>query len=255
MKQETILLLHGFTGSGASWDNHASYLRGQGYRVLAPDLPGHGGNLPDDPADYTIEAAAAQLAELLQSEATGPIHLLGYSMGGRLALYFALSYPALTRSLLLESASPGLATVEERAARRAGDEALASRIEEEGIPAFVAFWESLPLWASQARLPALDRQRLHERRLANHTTGLAHSLRQMGTGAQPSLWDRLGELDLPVLLLVGDEDEKFVGIGQRMARLLPQAQFLSVPEAGHTVHIEQPDRFRRALLGFMQQVN
>lgn len=248
---DRVLLLHGFTGSGANWDDAAAFLRKEGYAVLAPDLPGHGANLPTNPDDYTMEAAAGQLSARLDREAGGAVHLLGYSMGGRLALYFALRYPAQVRSLILESASPGLATATERAARQAGDDALAARIEREGIPAFVGYWESLPLWKSQARLPDSTRQRLRENRLGNDPTGLAHSLRGMGTGVQPSLWERLGELSLPVLLLAGEEDAKFVAIARQMAEQIPQARLVIVPDAGHTIHLEQPGAWQAALLGFL----
>ncbi|RLT38722.1 MAG: 2-succinyl-6-hydroxy-2,4-cyclohexadiene-1-carboxylate synthase [Chloroflexi bacterium] len=247
----TLLLLHGFTGSGASWAAHAAYLRTAGLRVLSPDLPGHGANLPANPDDYTMEVAAGQLAALLEAEKSGPVHLLGYSMGGRLALYFALHYPEKVRSLILESASPGLASAEERAARRASDDALADRIEREGIPAFVAFWESLPLWKSQACLPVAAQQWLHESRLRNDPTGLARSLAGMGSGVQPSLWERLNELRMPALLLAGAEDAKFVEIAQQMAERIPSARLEVVPEAGHTVHWEQPDAFREIVVGWV----
>ena len=246
-----IVLLHGFTGRGESWADHASAFRSAGLRVLTPDLPGHGANQPANPSDYTMEAAAAQLAALLDREKMGPVHLLGYSMGGRLALYFALHAPQWVASLILESASPGLAMAPERAARVARDNALAERIQREGIPAFVAFWESLPLWNSQARLPAAIRQRLHEQRLGNAPAGLARSLHSMGTGVQPSLWERLGELSLPVLLLAGAEDAKFVAIARQMAERIPQARLTVVPRAGHTVHLEQPIAFQDAVLAFV----
>ncbi|MCL4834580.1 MAG: alpha/beta fold hydrolase, partial [Caldilineaceae bacterium] len=173
---------------------------------------------------------------------------------GRLALYFALHYPEKVTSLILESASPGLATPEERAARTASDNALAMRIEREGIPAFVAFWEALPLWRSQARLPASVQQWLHEQRLGNSPTGLAHSLRGMGSGVQPSLWERLGELDMPVLLLAGEEDEKFVAINRQMAQRIPHARLEIVPRAGHTLHLEQPAVFQRAVCSFLRSL-
>lgn len=248
---DTLLLLHGFTGSGENWAEQTSFFRAAGLRVLSPDLPGHGANLPATSDDYTMEAAAAQLDGLLERENSGPVYLLGYSMGGRLALYFALHYPEKVRSLLLESASPGLATAEERATRRASDDALAERIEREGISAFVAFWESLPLWKSQEKLPALIRLWLHEKRLQNDSRGLAESLRQMGTGAQPSLWTRLGELAMPVLLLTGAEDEKFVAIARQMAGTIPHARLRIVPGAGHTVHLEQAAAFQAAVLSFL----
>ena len=103
MTANSLVLLHGFTGSGANWAAHSARFQAAGLRVLAPDLPGHGANLPVSSDDYTMEAAAAQIAGLLEQEESGPVHLLGYSMGGRLALYFALHHPTKVRSLILES--------------------------------------------------------------------------------------------------------------------------------------------------------
>jgi len=252
MTAKTIVLLHGFTGSGANWADHAAHFRAAGLRVLTPDLPGHGKNQSASSDDYTTQSTAAQLAALLESTESGPVHLLGYSMGGRLALYFALHYPAQVASLLLESASPGLATAEERASRIASDNALADRIESEGIPAFVTFWESLPLWKSQEKLPIDALEWLHEKRLQNNATGLALSLRGMGTGIQPSLWDRLGELAMAVLLLAGEEDAKFVAIAQQMAERIPHARLVIGPNAGHTIHLEQPTSFGQEVIRFVR---
>jgi 2-succinyl-6-hydroxy-2,4-cyclohexadiene-1-carboxylate synthase len=198
-----------------------------------------------------MAATAAGLAALFDRVLGEPAHLLGYSMGGRLALYVALHYPDRVRSLLLESASPGLADAEARAARRQRDEALAARIERAGVPAFVDFWGSIPLFASQAKLPADARARLREQRLRNRAAGLANSLRGMGTGAQPSLWPRLGEVTAPTLLLVGEEDAKFRGIALEMARLLPRSQTMVFPGAGHTVHLERPRAFVRHILPWL----
>lgn len=249
-----LLLLHGFTGSGQSWADVAAPLAGLGHRVIAPDLPGHGGNLPQDPAAYDMDRIAEALADLIDREVGGPVHLLGYSMGGRLALYFAQACPEKVRSLVLESASPGLATEAERSARRAADDALADRIEAEGIPAFVTFWESLTLWQSQERLAEDVRQGLREKRLQNNASGLAHSLRGMGTGVQPSLWARLPDVTLPTLLIAGAEDAKFAAINRQMAAAMPNARLVVVPEAGHTVHLEQPERFAAELLTFLHMI-
>lgn len=238
-----LILLHGFTGSLESWAPLLPALT-RTHRVLTVDLPGHGRTrAPDSPAFHTMTATARGLAALFDHALGEPAHLLGYSMGGRLALYFALHYPDRVRSLLLESASPGLADGEERAARRQRDEALAARIEAEGVSAFVDFWERLPLFASQGRLPADVRARLRAQRLRNRPTGLANSLRGMGTGAQPSLWSRLGQVSAPTLLLVGGEDAKFRAIALQMARLLPRSQTVVFPGAGHTVHLERPRAF------------
>ena len=238
-----LLLLHGFTGSAQSWAPLMATLAGE-YRLLALDLPGHGrSDAPADPTRYAMPAVARDIEALLDHLQIDAAHLLGYSMGGRLALYLALHQAVRWRTLILESASPGLATAEERAERVARDEALAEFIERRGIEAFVRRWEALPLFASQKRLPQARRQAHRAIRLDNRPQGLAGSLRGMGTGVQPSLWERLPELACLVLLVAGALDHKFVGIGQQMAERIPQARLEIVPGAGHTVHLEQPQRY------------
>jgi 2-succinyl-6-hydroxy-2,4-cyclohexadiene-1-carboxylate synthase len=242
---EAVVLLHGFTGSSASWGPVLPGLA-ERYRVVAVDLLGHGeSDAPDDPGRYAMPRVAADIAALLDHLGVERAHLAGYSMGGRLALYLALASPERWRSLILESSSPGLATAEERAGRVASDEELAAFIEAEGMAAFVDNWERLPLFASQEMLPAAVRAQQRWQRLQNRPAGLAGSLRGMGTGVQPALWGRLPELALPALLLAGALDKKFVAIAQKMARLIPGATLAMVPGAGHTIHLEQPEMWLR----------
>lgn len=172
-------------------------------------------------------------------------------MGGRLALYLAVTRPELVKSLILESASPGLKTEEERRERRERDFQLARSIEQDGIPSFVQRWERLPLFASQASLSDNLRQKLREQRLRNSAAGLANSLRGMGTGIQPSLWARLPVLQPPLLLLAGGLDQKFAELARQMAREVPRALLQVIPGAGHTVHLESPDPFERTVLQFV----
>jgi 2-succinyl-6-hydroxy-2,4-cyclohexadiene-1-carboxylate synthase len=238
-----LLLLHGFTGSADNWAQLQRGLAAEA-RTIAVDLPGHGASsAPAKAARYGMAAIAADLLALLDHLQLAGAHLLGYSMGGRLALYLALRHPGRWRSLILESASPGLATAAEREARVRRDEALAAFIEAEGMAAFVARWEALPLFASQKRLPDDVQQRHRAGRLANRPQGLAGSLRGMGTGVQPSLWAELRRLASPALLIAGAEDEKFVGIARRMTARLPQAKLAVVRDAGHTVHLERPQAY------------
>lgn len=241
----TTVLLHGFTGSTATWDTVWALLPGH---KLAVDLLGHGRTAsPAHPARYTMPAAAADLAQLIERMARPPVHLLGYSMGGRLALYVALHYPDLVARLTLESASPGLADLQARAERTARDNALADAIERDGVAAFVAHWEQLPLWRSQAALPAALLAAQRQQRLGSSARGLANSLRGMGSGVQPSLWESLATLSLPVTVIAGELDDKFVAIGQAMAARLPAARLHIIPSAGHNVHLEQPQAFVTAL--------
>jgi len=248
-----VLLLHGFTGRGRNWLPllHPSPFTLHPSQFLTVDLLGHGKtDAPADATRYKMAFAAADLASLILDLTTPPIHLVGYSMGGRLALYLAWHYPHLFRSLVLESSSPGLASEAERQTRRAGDEQLAQRLEQAGLEAFVDDWQALPLFASQSRLPDEVRQQLRQQRLQNNPLGLAHSLRGMGTGAQPSLWEQLPQLHLPVLLLAGELDSKFVTLAQQMAAHLPHAQLRLIPSAGHTIHLEQPSAWVEAVSAF-----
>ena len=245
---EAVLLLHGFTGSSASWAPIAARLARR-YRVLAPDLLGHGATAaPPDPERYRIAHAANDLITLLDRLGLASVHWVGYSMGARLGLYAALHHPERVRTLTLESGSPGLATAEERAARVASDAGLADRIERDGLEAFVAYWEALPLFASQAQLPESVRASLHAARLRNNPLGLANSLRGMGTGAQPSGWEALSSLTHSTRLIVGELDTKFVGIAQAMQARLPQALTTVVADVGHTVHLENASAFLAALV-------
>ena len=246
-----LVLIHGFTGSAASWGPHLETLASYGFRVIALNMLGHGqSDVPQNAQRYTIEHCQTDILALLatlnvrKSEAI----LLGYSMGGRIALYTAFS--GFFRALILESASPGLADPLERAQRRNSDAQLATRIEHNGIAAFVEYWEHLPLFASQQRLSHAQRQALHEQRLHNSASGLANSLRGVGTGMQPALQERLATLSLPVLLIAGILDTKFCTIARQMAQALPDAQLHIVPAAGHTVHLEQPDIFDQIVKDF-----
>jgi 2-succinyl-6-hydroxy-2,4-cyclohexadiene-1-carboxylate synthase len=238
---EPLLLLHGFTGSAQSWSHVISALVERNH-VLAPDLPGHGlTETPNEPSAYAISRVAADLAGLLDRLSIPSAHVLGYSMGGRLALAFAVLFPQRVNRLTLESASPGLASADERAARAAADEALAARIECDGVACFVDEWERLPLFSSQASLPETIRDRLRAQRLSNRADGLALSLRGMGTGAQPSYWEALPALSMPVRLLAGALDSKFVATAWQMHAAITHSTLAIVPAAGHTIHLEQPD--------------
>ena len=249
-----VLLLHGFTGSKADWAPLIESLAPD-YRIVAVDLPGHGeSDAPADPSRYEMAMVARDLGALLAHLQVKRAHLLGYSMGGRLALYLALTQPTRWQSLALESASPGVATEAERSERRRQDMTLADFIEREGIEAFVKRWERLPLFASQVNLPEEVRQRHRERRLENRPLGLAGSLRGMGTGMQPAMWETLAELTLPSLLIVGELDEKFVALAREMLRSMPQALLTIVPQAGHTLHLEKPDVFAAVVQRWLASV-
>lgn len=248
-----LTLLHGFTGSSRDWDAAAPALAGD-YRVLCVDLIGHGGTAaPLDPERYSMERCLDDLLALFDRLAIDRTALAGYSMGGRTALQLAVNAPDRISALVLESASPGLDDPAERDARRRFDRRLAAGIESDGLPAFIDYWESLPLFASQRRLPAADQEAIRTQRLANPPHGLANSLRGMGTGSQSSLWELLPGLKVPCLVIAGAEDEKYRAVAYRMAEVLPEARIAVVRSAGHNVHREQPALFLQEVQSFLGQ--
>ena len=249
-----LVALHGFTGSVQTWSSFSQAAEAE-FTIVAVGLPGHGASdSPPDSRLYTMERHVQALAEILDRLGLERVAWLGYSLGGRIALSAAVALPERTTALVLESASPGIASEEERQQRTREDEALACWIEEVGVQRFVEYWESLPLWHSQKRLPSVMRDGLRSQRLRNNPYGLANSLRGVGTGAQPPLHDRLEEITAPALLVAGEEDQKFSGIARKMHRSIPRSRLETVPGVGHAVHLEQPEIFSRAVTGFLEEV-
>lgn len=249
-----LVLLHGFTGSGAEWDPFVPMLA-RLTRVLRPDLLGHGGSdRPADPARHDVARQAADIAAYVRGEGIARIDLAGYSFGARVALRLALDHPALVRSLLLVSPSAGIADPAARAARRAADEALADDLEREGIDPFVARWEALPLFASERTLPAVVQQRQRAARLANDAAGLAASLRGAGQGAMASMHGELGRLAIPVTVLAGALDATGGERAREVAGAIRDARLVVLPDAGHAPHREDPDRFARELATHLVRV-
>lgn len=246
-----LLLLHGFTGSAGTWKPLIDALLPH-FRTIAPDLIGHGrSDSPPDAGRYRMERCVADLLAMLDTLQVERADVLGYSMGGRVALHLAAAAPERVGALVLESSSPGIADPAERQARVAADVALAESIERAGLAAFVDRWERLPLFASQAALPEATRARLHAQRLRNQPLGLANSLRGMGAGQQGSLWDRLASLDISTLLIAGALDAKYRALAGEMLAILPNARAVIVTGAGHAVHLEQPQAFAKNVLEFL----
>ena len=225
-----LLFLHGFTNTGASWNDVIAGLPGS-YRAHAPDLRGHGSASAARPV--SLEAVLVELDALAPHRFT----LVGYSQGGRVALHAALAMPERVARLVLIGASPGIADADARAERRAADETLAAWMETVPIEEFVSRWAQTPVLADQS--PAV-RAAVNADRLHNTTDGLAAALRGLGTGTLPSLWDRLGDVSVPVELIVGERDAKFRATAEAMATLIPDARLHVVPGAGHAVHLEEP---------------
>jgi 2-succinyl-6-hydroxy-2,4-cyclohexadiene-1-carboxylate synthase len=190
-----------------------------------------------------MTACVGQLAAVLDELNLHDAHLIGYSMGGRVALAFGVAHPARVASALLVGASAGIRDPQQRADRVRDDEALAERIECEGVEAFVDFWISQPFLVDTRRLGARGVAEARKMRLENSAHGLAASLRGMGSGAQPPLHDALARVGFPICLAVGEEDLKFRALAAEMVQALPNGRVEIVPEAGHSAHTDNPVAF------------
>jgi 2-succinyl-6-hydroxy-2,4-cyclohexadiene-1-carboxylate synthase len=235
---ESVVLLHGFGGTRRAWDGVIAALGGERYRPLALDLPGHG-----EAADAERPITFAGCVANVLARSPERFVLCGYSLGGRVALHVALAAPARVSRLVLVSAGAGICDDAERAARRRSDAALADELERVPFEDFIERWRTQPLFASEppeaGALARADQRR-------NRPDALAAVLRGIGTGEMQPLWDRLGELEMPVTVLAGERDEKFRAIGRRMVELLPDAELL-VLAGGHGLPLENPQDVAGAL--------
>ena len=236
----TVVILHGFTGDRSTMGELASRVDPD---AVVPDLAGHGpGPHPDEHGAYTVDAMAGSVVARIE----GPIDLVGYSMGGRVALTLACRHPERVRSLSLIGASAGLADPADRAARAAADDELADLIERD-LPTFVDRWMANPLFATQARLGSGFLERARAQRLANDPHALATSLRAASTGRMTPLHDDVHRCAMPVGLIVGADDPKFLGLADGLAPRFPDAEIHVIADAGHAAHLEQPDAVAAAI--------
>lgn len=255
-----LLLLHGFLGSHQDFEAILPALS-QRFYCIVPDLPGHGQTLTED-GGYDFCAIVQSLCAFLDALGITQTHLLGYSMGGRLALYMTCHFPHRFTRTVLESASPGLKTADARKQRQANDEAIARALETTPFPDFLTRWYNNPLFSSLKRHPKAYAAML-TRRHNNNPNELASALRGLSTGRQPSLWNLLSHINTPLLLIAGALDTKFVTINREMlaasqgtkpTRTKHAQTVLNIVESyGHNIQLEAPDRYERLVSSFLAQ--
>lgn len=248
----SILALHGFTGDALDFaplvQQTSACLRWHGL-----DLLGHGfSDAPDLVESYSAKAHGQYIQDAERELGLRQYVLLGYSMGARMALHYALEHSENIAALVLVGGHAGLPDPKERAQRVADDEALAERVLKTPMRAFIDAWSQQSIIASQKNIKPEIRAEMLERRYRNHPTGLAHSLRAFGTGAMPVLWERMIGFDVPTLLVSGAEDIKFSTLARHLERRLPKVMRAQIFGAGHCAHLEQPQRFCRLLEKFVR---
>jgi 2-succinyl-6-hydroxy-2,4-cyclohexadiene-1-carboxylate synthase len=238
-------------GSGADWDAVAPSFEAS-HHCIAVDLPGHGQSRANTADDCDMVETCTNLMELIDDHGHDSFSVVGYSMGGRIALYLALYYSMRIDKVVAESASLGLRTEAERTQRRADDKARAQRLESESFDDFLRDWYNLPLFQTLHRDPSAL-SALIERRMTNDPAQLALSLRGVGTGSQPALWEEWPDNHVPTLLIAGEDDAKYAALTGEMSAACPEAEARIIPGCGHNVHYEIPNAYTTALAQFIQK--
>lgn len=247
-KGPALVMLHGFTGSRQTWYPFIEEYK-RNFQLILVDLPGHGET--EINTVCSIAECCRDLNNLFSHLNLKSINLLGYSMGGRTALSFAMYYPEMVDMLILESVSPGLSTSEERNQRINRDTKLAQWIEKVGVHEFVNYWENIALFDTQKKLSTSTQLQIRNERLNQSASGLSASLKGMGTGTQPDWWPKLKELKSHVLLIVGEYDSKFINTNKKMFESIKNSRLEKISNAGHAIHVEQPEKFGKMVKEFI----
>ena len=250
--KQLLVMLHGFISDSTTYDSHIEQLS-QHVNVLTIDLPGHGKDTSDMNDTWDFPYIAHALDEVLSQYDMYDVYLLGYSMGGRVALYYALNGSVALRGLLLESTSAGIQSEADKVERVQVDAARAKVLEIAGLEIFVNDWEKLPLFRSQYELDAEVRKAIRANRMSQNPVRLAKALRDYGTGNMPNLWPQVSSLRVRTLILTGEKDEKFVQIGQKLKEEIPNSRTVQVSDVGHTIHVEDSAEFDTIILGFLKE--
>ncbi len=247
--RQALLFVHGFLGSRHDWAEIVARLASK-FFCISVDLPGHGQSLGLSPESYATRRAAAMLGRVLDRCGVQTARVIGYSMGGRVALTFALEHATRCGRLVMESCSPGLIDEEARRVRRDLDEARAKKIER-AFPEFLEAWYKQPLFSTLARNPPVL-QAMLARRAENDPTELARALRGMTVAGDAPGWNRLPELSMPTLAVAGALDGKYVESVERMALASDLIRSAVLPNAGHNVHVEQPSAYAELVADFFR---
>ncbi|MEB6242240.1 2-succinyl-6-hydroxy-2,4-cyclohexadiene-1-carboxylate synthase [Staphylococcus gallinarum] len=250
--KKLLIMLHGFISDQSTFDEHLETMS-EAVNILTVDLPGHGQDASDKDKVWDFDFICNELNDTLANFTDYQIYLHGYSMGGRIALYYALNGVVKLQGLLLESTSPGLQEDAARTERQQVDFARAKVLDIAGLEIFVNDWEKLPLFYTQYDLDKELKKQIREMRLSQDPTRLAKALRDYGTGVMPNLWPMISQITTPTCIIVGELDKKFCKIAESMKQLIPQSDIYDISKSGHTVHVEQQQEFDKIVLGFIHK--
>lgn len=248
---KNVLFVHGFTGSSHDWDNIIIHLP-ENFNYYAIDLIGHGdSDSPTEKNFYNMDSLVNQLKEFSAKVINDKFIFIGYSMGGRTALSYAVKYPETLEGLILESSTAGIKDENEREKRIKRDEEIADYIINHSIVEFIEYWMDLDIFNTQKRFSNSKLEEIKNSKLNNSRIGLSNFLRGFGTGQMPLLYDQIKNVKAKTLLITGDLDEKFRLINNEMNSLFPFSKHISLKNSGHNTHLETPDAFVKTVTDFL----
>jgi len=250
----TVIALHGFTGSGQDFQPIVQLAQGH-LNWYTLDLPGHGPNTSLITKDYSLELYLDAIHTVAQFYKLNQFILLGYSMGGRLALHYTIRYPTAVKALTLIGVSPGIEKFKERQERFKQDQKLSKWILKNDIKTFIDFWMQTPPIRSQKNIPPSLLHTFLERKYQHLPSGLSAALIGLSPGKIYSLWKEIKNITCPTLIISGEKDLEYIKIGKTMATLLQNACYLSIPEAGHCAHLENLPTFSKEFLNFLSSTH
>lgn len=245
-----VLLLHGFSGAPESWRKVTEQLAPD-VEASAPCLAGHSGHelirgawQPQPPPNLPwcegFESEVDRLAQWTVHFGVAPCALVGYSLGGRLALGLLHRHPRLFTRGLLIGTHAGLRDEAERRERFEVENQRVTILQEQGVGRFMDYWQDLPLFSSQRTLPMETRERQAQVRRSHSPQGLILSLRTCGMATMPNYWPHLKEIQNQTTLVVGAEDALFKRVAREMTELLPNSSLRVIENAGHNPVLESP---------------
>ncbi|HEX9253268.1 MAG TPA: 2-succinyl-6-hydroxy-2,4-cyclohexadiene-1-carboxylate synthase [Ignavibacteriaceae bacterium] len=251
--KDYVLFLHGFTGCAEDWFPVFEQMPDK-YNCIAMDIVGHGkSDAPGNVVNYNIESIINQIKFVKDHLTPNKIFLLGYSMGGRIALSYASVYPEDLKGLILESSSAGIKNDEERQKRYEEDLKIAEFIETHTLEEFIEMWQDQELFNTQRRFSNDKLKKFKKKKASGSKIGYANSLKGFSTGIMPPVHDKLKKIPLKVLLITGDLDSKFTGINARLAKRFFKAKHKIVRNSGHNTHLEDSKRFIEIVLNYLGQ--
>jgi 2-succinyl-6-hydroxy-2,4-cyclohexadiene-1-carboxylate synthase len=252
--KKTILFLHGFTGSANDWQDAAQKIDKR-FNKIALDLIGHGKSSSPTSVNYYMgDSLSNQIEQVINHLRLKEVVICGYSMGGRVALNFAVAKPELVKGLILESASPGIKNQKEKEERKKSDEELAAYIGNNSLEDFAVMWLDQELFGTLRRFSNDRLKRIREEKAKNSKIGLANSLLGFGTGVMPFLAPELSKLKFPTFLITGGLDDKFTQINQNLKKLSSTIKHKIISTSGHNTHLEEPKKFIDAVNGFLSSL-